>query len=101
LTRARARITLWLRHRRWLKRAAPAALPVNLCQELAMQHIHPPPDQAMSNHPLEYSDPELRAYAEEQAEDIFEAVVRYMPLVLPIMAALLIFMLAFVAVTMA
>jgi hypothetical protein len=32
-----------------------------------MQHIHPPPDQAMSNHPLEYSDPELRAYAEEQA----------------------------------
>jgi len=43
----------------------------------------------------------LRAYAEEQAEDIFEAVVRYMPLVLPIMAALLIFMLAFVAVTMA
>jgi hypothetical protein len=56
-----------LRHRRWLKQAATAAWPVNLFKEIAMQHIHPPPDQAMSNHPLEYSDPELRAYAEEQA----------------------------------
>jgi hypothetical protein len=72
-----------------------------LCKEIAMQHIHPSPDQAMSNHPLEYSDPELRAYAEEQAEDILEGVIQYMPLILPGMAALLIFMLAFIAVFMA
>jgi hypothetical protein len=65
------------------------------------KHHQPPPDQAMAEHPREYSDPDLRAYAEEQAEDILESVIHYMPLVLPAMAAVLIFMLAFVAVYMA
>lgn len=66
-----------------------------------MQHHQLPPDQAMAEHPLTYSDPELRAYAEERAEDILDSVVHYMPLVLPVMAAILIFMLAFIAVFMA
>jgi hypothetical protein len=63
-----------------------------------MQHHQPPPDQAMSEHPLEYSDPDLRAYTEEQAEDMLESIIHYMPIVLPLTAALLIFMLAFIAV---
>ena len=62
---------------------------------------HPSPDEALANHPLTYSDPELRAYAEEQAEDILDSVVHYMPIVLPVMGAILIFMLAFIAVFMA
>ena len=66
-----------------------------------MPHHQPPPDQAMADHPRTYSDPELRAYAEEHAEDILDSVVHYMPLILPAMAALLIFMLAFIAVFMA
>ncbi|WP_332740525.1 hypothetical protein [Hydrogenophaga sp.] len=66
-----------------------------------MPHRQPPPDQALAEHPLEYSDPELRAYADEQAEDILDSVVHYMPLVLPTMGAILIFMLAFIAVYMA
>lgn len=66
-----------------------------------MPHQYPPPDQALAEHPMEYSDPELRAYSDEQAEDILETVVHYMPLVLPIMGAILIFMLAFIAVYMA
>ncbi|MBT9553991.1 MAG: hypothetical protein IV088_24370 [Hydrogenophaga sp.] len=66
-----------------------------------MQHHQPPPDQAMADHPRTYSDPELRAYAEEQAEDILDSVVHYMPLLLPVMGAILIFMLAFIAVFMA
>lgn len=66
-----------------------------------MPHRHLPPDQALAEHPMAYSDPELREYAEEQAEDILETVVHYMPLLLPCMGALLIFMLAFIAVFMA
>jgi hypothetical protein len=66
-----------------------------------MTQRNPSPDQALAEHPREYSDPELRAYAEEQAEDILDTVVHYMPLVLPIMGAILIFMLAFIAVYMA
>jgi hypothetical protein len=66
-----------------------------------MQHREPAPDQAMAEHPLEYSDPDLRAYTEEQAEDLLDSVVHYMPVVLPLTAALLIFMLAFIAVYMA
>jgi hypothetical protein len=66
-----------------------------------MQHHQPSPDQAMADHPRTYSDPELRAYAEEQAEDILDSVVHYMPIVLPVMGAILIFMLAFIAVFMA
>lgn len=66
-----------------------------------MSHRHPSPDQALAEHPRDYSDPELREYADEQAEDILESVVHYMPLLLPIMGAILIFMLAFIAVVMA
>lgn len=66
-----------------------------------MKSVNPPPDEALAEAPLDYSDPELRAYSDEQAEDILEAVVHYMPVVLPTMAALLIFMLAFIAVFMA
>lgn len=66
-----------------------------------MDHKQPSPDDALAEHPLEYSDPELRAYAEEQAEDILDSVVHYMPLLLPTMGAILIFMLAFIAVFMA
>jgi hypothetical protein len=67
----------------------------------AMQHRQPSPDEALAEHPLDYSDPELRAYADEQAEDILDTVVHYMPIVLPVMGAILIFMLAFIAVFMA
>jgi hypothetical protein len=70
-------------------------------KEVDMTNQQPPPDQALAEHPLEYSDPELRAYSEEQAEDILDTVVHYMPVVLPVMGAILIFMLAFIAVFMA
>ncbi len=66
-----------------------------------MRNIQPAPDQAMAEDPLDYSDPELRAYTDEQAQDILESIVHYMPVVLPSMAAILIFMLAFIAVFMA
>jgi len=66
-----------------------------------MSQTQPSPDQALSDHPATYSDPELRLYAEEQAEDILDSVVHYMPIVLPVMGAILIFMLAFIAVFMA
>ena len=66
---------------------------------MTQQHLSP--DQALAEHPLEYSDPDLRAYAEEQAEDILDTVVHYMPVVLPVMGGILIFMLAFIAVFMA
>ncbi|WP_066271894.1 hypothetical protein [Hydrogenophaga palleronii] len=60
-----------------------------------------PPDQALAERPGDYSDPELKEYADEQAQDLLESVVHFMPLVLPVMAAILIFMLAFIAVFMA
>ena len=66
-----------------------------------MKQVNPPPDEGLAEAPLDYSDPELRAYTDEQAEDILESIVHYMPIVLPVMAALLIFMLAFIAVFMA
>jgi hypothetical protein len=66
-----------------------------------MKQVNPPPDQGLAEAPLEYSDPELRAYTDEQAEDILESIVHYMPVVLPVMGAILIFMLAFIAVFMA
>lgn len=66
-----------------------------------MQHKHPSPDESLADHPLTYSDPQLRDYAEEQAEDILDSVVHYMPMVLPVMGGILIFMLAFIAVFMA
>ena len=76
-------------------------MPTNPQKEAVLKQVNPPPDQAMAEAPLDYSDPELRADSDEPAEDILEAVVHYMPVVLPVMAALLIFMLAFIAVFMA
>ncbi|MDR7094865.1 hypothetical protein [Hydrogenophaga laconesensis] len=66
-----------------------------------MSNTQPPPDQALAEHPMEYSDPELRVYTDEQAEDILDSVVHYMPIMLPVMGALQIFMLAMIAVWMA
>ncbi len=66
-----------------------------------MQHTQPAPDQALAEHPTDYSDPELKAYTEEQAEDILDSVVHYMPIMLPLMGALQIFMLAMIAVWLA
>ena len=66
-----------------------------------MQNPNSPPDQALAEDPTGYSDPELRAYTDEQAQDVLEGVIAYLPITLPVMAALLIFMLAFIAVTMA
>jgi hypothetical protein len=66
------------------------------------QGLHqPPPDQALAEHPVEYSDPELAAYTDEVAQDILEDVVAYMPIVLPLMGVLQIFMLALIAVWLA
>jgi hypothetical protein len=76
-------------------------MPTNPQKETVLKQVNPPPDQAMAEHPLDYSDPELRAYTDEQAEDILETIVHYMPIVLPVTAAILIFMLAFIAVFMA
>ncbi len=64
-------------------------------------HTQPAPDQALAEHPRDYSDPELRVYTDEEAEDILDSVVHYMPLMLPAMGVLQIFMLAFIAVYMA
>jgi hypothetical protein len=61
----------------------------------------PPPDQALAEHPVEYSDPELAAYTDGVAQDILEDVVAHMPIVLPLMGALQIFMLALIAVWLA
>lgn len=76
-------------------------MPTNPQKEAVLKQVNPPPDQAMAEAPLDYSDPELRAYTDEQAEDILETIVHYMPVVLPVTAAILIFMLAFIAVFMA
>jgi len=74
---------------------------MNPQKETVLNQVNPPPDQALAEAPLDYSDPELRAYTDEQAEDILETIVHYMPIVLPVMGAMLIFMLAFIAVFMA
>lgn len=66
-----------------------------------MPHTVPAPDDALAEHPTTYSDPELRVYTDEEAEDILESVVHYMPLMLPLMGALQIFMLALIAVWLA
>jgi hypothetical protein len=79
----------------------PITTPANPPKESILKQVNPPPDQALAEAPLDYSDPELRAYTEEQAEDILETIVHYMPVVLPVAAAVLIFMLAFIAVFMA
>ncbi len=64
-------------------------------------HRHPPPDQALAEHPADYSDPELTAYTDEIATDLLEEVMPLMPLVIPAMGVLQIFMFAFVAVYLA
>jgi len=74
---------------------------MNPQKETVLNQVNPPPDQGLAEAPLDYSDPELRAYTDEQAEDILETIVHYMPIVLPVMGAILIFMLAFIAVFMA
>lgn len=68
-----------------------------------MQNDHHslPPDQALAERPTEYSDPDLKEYTDEQAEDLLETVIHYMPIVLPLAGALQIFMLAFIAVYLA
>ncbi len=66
-----------------------------------MQHTLPAPDQALAERPAGYSDPELAAYTDEMAQDILETVIAHMPIVLPLMAVLQIFMLALIAVWMA
>lgn len=56
------------------------------------------PDQALANRPGDYSDPELAVYTDEMAQDILDEIIAYMPVVLPVMAVLQIFMFAAVAV---
>ena len=65
-----------------------------------MHNTLPAPDQALADRPTNYSDPELAAYTDEIAQDILDDVIAYMPIVLPMMAVLQIFMLAFIAVVM-
>ena len=65
-----------------------------------MHHTLPAPDQALADRPANYSDPELAAYTDEIAQDILDDVIAYMPIVLPLMAVLQIFMLAFIAVVL-
>ena len=62
---------------------------------------HPAPDQALAERPRDYTDPELAAYTDEMAHDILEDVISHMPIVLGLSAALQIFLLAFIAVTLA
>ena len=75
--------------------------PSNPWKETDMTNVQPAPDTALAEDPLGYTDPDLRAYTDEQAEDILESVVHHMPIILPLAAAVLIFMLAFIAVFMA
>ncbi|MBP7565316.1 MAG: hypothetical protein KA795_04850 [Burkholderiaceae bacterium] len=51
--------------------------------------------------PDEYTDPDLREASETVMEDTIEAVVPYMPIVLPVMGGAMMFLLAFIAVFMA
>lgn len=74
---------------------------IKFWKEIDMKNVQPPPDDGLAEAPLDYSDPELRAYTDEQLTDILESVVHYMPVVLPAAGAVLIFMLAFIAVFMA
>lgn len=59
-----------------------------------------PTDQALAERPAEYSDPELAALTDKKMQDILEETIAFMPIVLPCVAALMIFMLAFIAVNM-
>jgi hypothetical protein len=68
---------------------------------MSMPHQNPPPDQALAEHPMDYSDPELREYTDEFTEDLMSEVVPLMPIILPLAAAMLMFMLAAIAVYMA
>ncbi|MGS5086989.1 hypothetical protein ACVC7V_10800 [Hydrogenophaga sp. A37] len=66
-----------------------------------MTNHQPPPDQALAEHPKDYSDPEFAAYTDEKAQNVLDDVISYMPIVLPGMAVLQIFMFAFIAVLLA
>ena len=46
-----------------------------------MTHKYPPPDQALAEHPKDYSDPELKEYTDEFAQDILDEVTPIMPMV--------------------
>ena len=48
-----------------------------------------------------YTDPDMREETEAVFEDAVEAIVPMMPIVLPLMGGVLMFLLAFIAVTMA
>lgn len=49
----------------------------------------------------EYTDPDLREKTDEIAEDIVAEVVPLMPIVLPLVGGVLMFLLAFIAIYMA
>ncbi len=51
--------------------------------------------------PDKYTDPDMREETEAVFEDAVEEIVPMMPIVLPVMGAVLIFLLAFIAVKMA
>jgi hypothetical protein len=68
---------------------------------MAHPHQHPPPDQALAERPADYSDPEFKDFNDELAADLLEEIMPLMPLVIPAMGVLQIFMFAFVAIYMA
>jgi hypothetical protein len=49
----------------------------------------------------EYTDPDLREATDEFAEDIVAEIVPLMPIVLPLVGGVLMFLLAFIAIYMA
>ena len=51
--------------------------------------------------PDQYTDPDLREASEVVMEDAVEAIVPMMPIVLPLMGGVMMFLLAFIAVYMA
>ncbi len=63
-----------------------------------MPHDTLAPDQALFERPADYSDPELAQYTDEKAQDVLEDVIAVMPIILPLLGAMQIFMLAFIAV---
>lgn len=64
-------------------------------------HPHPPPDPRPAAHPPVHTDPDLKAVTDGIATDVIETVLPVMPLVIPAMGVLQIFMFAFVAICMA
>lgn len=64
-------------------------------------HPRPPSDQRPAAHAPVHTDPDLKAVTDGIATDLLEAVMPLMPLVIPAMGVLQIFMFAFVAIYMA